>query len=87
FVVGIIAGLPIADTAKAIQKGAGDILGGTGLVVALGLALGEMLQLSDAAARLARTALRWAGVRGAPWASVATGLLIGLPLFFETGLV
>lgn len=87
FVVGIIAGLPIADTAKAIQKGAGDILGGTGLVVALGLALGAMLQLSDAAARLARTALRWAGVRGAPWASVATGLLIGLPLFFETGLV
>lgn len=87
FVVGIIAGLPIADTAKAIQKGAGDILGGTGLVVALGLALGAMLQLSDAAAGLARTALRWAGVRGAPWASVATGLLIGLPLFFETGLV
>jgi GntP family gluconate:H+ symporter len=87
FVVGIIAGLPIGDTAKAIQKGAGDILGGTGLVVALGLALGAMLQLSDAAAGLARTALRWAGVRGAPWASVATGLLIGLPLFFETGLV
>jgi GntP family gluconate:H+ symporter len=87
FVVGIIAGLPIADTAKAIQKGAGDILGGTGLVVALGLALGAMLQLSDGAAGLARTALRWAGVRGAPWASVATGLLIGLPLFFETGLV
>jgi GntP family gluconate:H+ symporter len=87
FVVGMTAGLPIADTAKAIQKGAGDILGGTGLVVALGLALGAMLQLSDAAAGLARTALRWAGVRGAPWASVATGLLIGLPLFFETGLV
>jgi GntP family gluconate:H+ symporter len=87
FVVGLLAGLPIATTAAAVQKGAGDILGGTGLVVALGLGLGAMLQLSDGAAGLARTALRWSGVRGAPWASLITALVIGLPLFFETGLV
>jgi GntP family gluconate:H+ symporter len=87
FVVGLLAGLPLADTAKAVQKGAGDILGGTGLVVALGLALGAMLQLSDGAAGIARTALRWSGHRGAPWAALLTALVIGLPLFFETGLV
>ena len=50
FAVGLLAGLPIGETAKAVQKGAGDILGGTGLVVALGLALGAMLQLSDGGA-------------------------------------
>lgn len=87
FAVGLLAGMPIGDTAKAVQKGAGDILGGTGLVVALGLALGAMLQLSDGAAGLARAALRWSGVAGAPWASLFTALVIGLPLFFETGLV
>ncbi|MGI4730819.1 MAG: GntP family permease [Janthinobacterium lividum] len=87
FAVGLLAGLPAADTAKAVQKGAGDILGGTGMVVALGLSLGAMLQLSDGAASLANIALRRTGPRGAPWASLATGLLIGLPLFFETGLV
>ncbi len=87
FAVGLLAGLPIGDTAKAVQKGAGDILGGTGLVVALGLALGAMLQLSDGAAGIARTALRWSGPAGAPWAALATALVIGLPLFFETGLV
>ncbi len=87
FAVGALAGLPAPDTAKAVQKGAGDILGGTGLVVALGLSLGAMLQLSDGAASLASAALRRTGMRGAPWASLATGLLIGLPLFFETGLV
>ncbi len=87
FAVGLLSGMPIADTAKAVQKGVGDILGGTGLVVALGLALGAMLQLSDGAGGLARAALRASGVAGAPFAALAAGLVIGLPLFFETGLV
>lgn len=87
FAVGLLAGLPIKETTEAIEKGVGAILGGTGLVVALGLGLGAMLQLSDGAGGLARTALRWSGVRGAPWASLFTALVIGLPLFFETGLV
>ena len=87
FTVGLLSGLGTTDTAKAVQKGAGDILGGTGLVVALGLALGAMLQLSDGAAALARAGLRWSGAAGAPWASLFVSLLVGLPLFFETGLV
>jgi gluconate:H+ symporter, GntP family len=87
FVVGLLAGIPLSDTADAVEKGAGTILGGTGLVVALGLGLGAMLQLSDGAGGIARAALRLSGVRGAPWASLFTALLIGLPLFFETGLV
>lgn len=87
FTVGMLAGIPMAETADAVEKGAGAILGGTGLVVALGLGLGAMLQLSDGAGGLARSALRLSGVRGAPWASLFTALLIGLPLFFETGLV
>ena len=87
FTVGVLAGIPMSETAEAVEKGAGAILGGTGLVVALGLGLGAMLQLSDGAGGLARSALRLSGVRGAPWASLFTALLIGLPLFFETGLV
>lgn len=87
FAVGLFSGMSMPDTAKAVQKGAGDILGGTGLVVALGLALGAMLQLSDGAAALARAGLRWSGVQRAPWASLGIALVIGLPLFFETGLV
>lgn len=87
FAVGLIAGLPIKETAAAVQKGAGDILGGTGLVVALGLGLGAMLQISDGAAGIARGALRLSGPKGAPWAALAAAVIIGLPLFFETGLV
>lgn len=87
FTVGLLAGLPLPDVAKAVQKGVGDIVGGTGLVVALGLSLGAMLHLSGAAAALARGALGVTGVRAAPWATLGIAIVIGLPLFFETGLV
>ena len=87
FTVGLLAGLPLGDTAKAVQKGVGDIVGGTGLVVALGLSLGAMLHLSGAAATLANAALRMTGPRAAPWATLFVAIIIGLPLFFETGLV
>ena len=87
FAVGLLAGLTTADTAKAVEKGVGDIMGGTGLVVALGLSLGAMLQLSNGASTLARAVLRLTGDRGAPWLSLLVAMVIGLPLFFETGLV
>lgn len=87
FAVGLFAGLPLVDTAKAVQKGVGDIVGGTGLVVALGLSLGAMLHLSGAAASLAQGALRLTGPKAAQWATLGIAIVIGLPLFFETGLV
>ena len=87
FVIGPLGGLSALDTAKAVQKGAGDILGGIGLVVALGMALGTMLQLSDGAAGLARVMIGKADSPRAPWMSLLVALVIGLPLFFETGLV
>lgn len=87
FAVGVFAGLPLAETSKAVQKGVGDIVGGTGLVVALGLSLGAMLHLSGGAASLATCALRITGPKAAPWATLGIAIIIGLPLFFETGLV
>ncbi len=87
FVIGPLDGLSLLDTGKAVQKGAGDILGGIGLVVALGMALGTMLQLSDGAAGLARVMIGSADSRRAPWMSLLVALVVGLPLFFETGLV
>jgi GntP family gluconate:H+ symporter len=87
FLVGAVAGQTPGVTAKAIQTGVGDILGGTGLVVALGLSLGAMLQISGGARRLAGGVLSVTGAAAAPWASLAAAMLVGLPLFFETGLV
>ncbi|WP_413062388.1 GntP family permease (plasmid) [Sphingomonas carotinifaciens] len=87
FAVGALGGLPMGQIVGAIQKGAGDILGGTGLVVALGLALGAMLQVSNGAGALAKATLKLCPPGAAPWASLGVAMVIGLPLFFETGLV
>jgi gluconate:H+ symporter, GntP family len=87
FVIGPLGGLSMLETAKAVQKGAGDILGSIGLVVALGMALGTMLQVSDGAAGLARVMIGKADSPRAPWMSLLVALVVGLPLFFETGLV
>jgi GntP family gluconate:H+ symporter len=57
------------------------------LVVALGLSLGAMLHLSGAAASLATGCASLTGPKAAPWATLGIAIVIGLPLFFETGLV
>ncbi len=87
FVMGALAGMTPQDTARSIQLGFGDVMGGAGMVIALGLTLGAMLQISGAAGVIAAAALRTVGVRHAGWGSLAASLIIGLPLFFETGVV
>jgi GntP family gluconate:H+ symporter len=87
FVIGPLSGLSLGVTAAAVQKGTGDVLGSTGLIVALGLALGTMLQRSQGADHLARLMVGRADAPKAQWMSLVAGLVIGLPLFFETGLV
>jgi GntP family gluconate:H+ symporter len=87
FILGCLAGLDPRDTIVAMQTGFADVLGGTGLVIALGLVLGAILQHSGAARVLAGAALRVVGERYASWGSLGAAMLIGLPLFFETGVV
>ena len=87
FVMGLLTGMQPQDTARAIQQGFGDVMAGAGIVIALGLTLGAMLQFSGAAGAIAQSALRVVGVRHAGWGSLGAAMLIGLPLFFETGVV
>jgi gluconate:H+ symporter, GntP family len=85
-VIALAGGLSPKDGAAAIEKGFGDILGSTGIVVALGLGLGTMLQITGGAQALARVTLGASG-RHVALGSLAAALLLGLPLFFETGVV
>lgn len=87
FAIGLAAQLPPDKLAQTIEKGFGDILRGTGMVVALGLGLGAMLQISGGARALARSVLDRTGDRYASLGGMAAALLIGMPLFFETGTV
>jgi GntP family gluconate:H+ symporter len=84
---GLAAGMAPDQVIADIEKGFGDILKGTGLVVGLGLALGAVLQVSGGAQALAARALAITGERHAAMGALVAAFVIGLPLFFETGVV
>ncbi|HXR00656.1 MAG TPA: gluconate:H+ symporter [Pseudomonas sp.] len=87
FIAGIGAGLPAEGVAKAFSKGAGGILGEAGIIIALGAMLGAMMAESGAADRIASTLLGLGKGKRLPWVMALVAMVIGLPLFFEVGLV
>jgi gluconate:H+ symporter, GntP family len=87
FAAGFVAGLPLESVAGAFSKGAGALLGDVGIIIALGAMLGALMADSGAADRLAGTILDHASPRTLPWFMALVALIIGLPLFFEVGLV
>lgn len=87
FIAGLGSGLPAEAVAKAFSKGAGSILGEAGIIIALGSMLGALMAESGAADRIASTLLGLGKGRGLPWVMALVAMVIGLPLFFEVGLV
>jgi GntP family gluconate:H+ symporter len=85
--VGAIAGLPMADTVKSFGKGFGDTASGVGALIALGAMFGKLLADSGGADQIVDTIVGRSGRRALPWAMALVGALIGLPMFFEIGLV
>ena len=87
FIAGIGAGLPPEIVAKAFSKGAGSILGEAGIIISMGAMLGALMAESGAADQIASTLLRHARGKALPWVMALVAMVIGLPLFFEVGLV
>lgn len=87
FLIGVLGGTAPLKVVEEIEKGFGTILGGTGLVVTLGLALGAILQLSGGAQALANAIFGLMPGKRAPYGAMLVSLVLGLPLFFETGVV
>ncbi|MEW5976902.1 MAG: GntP family permease [Acidobacteriota bacterium] len=55
-----------------------------GLLIAMASLIGRCLLESGAADRIVRSALRAFGQKGAPMAFLASGFLLGIPVFFDT---
>jgi GntP family gluconate:H+ symporter len=85
--VGLASGLEAPEVIKQFQTGFGSTLGGVGILVALGTMLGKLLADSGGADRIVNTILEWAGERRLPWAMTLIAMIIGIPLFFEVGVV
>lgn len=83
--VGFALGLGPAQVLAATQKGLGDALGSVVLVVVLGAMLGKLVADSGAAQQIAATLLGRAGTKNVQWTMLATGFVIGIPLFYNVG--
>ncbi|HSK12349.1 MAG TPA: gluconate:H+ symporter [Phnomibacter sp.] len=84
---GLMLGLPPAELLKTIEKGAGSTLGGLALIICLGAILGKILEESGAAEQVAATLIKAFGTKNIQWAVMVTGLLIGIPLYYNAGFI
>ncbi|MEV7169666.1 gluconate:H+ symporter [Streptomyces sp. NPDC093224] len=85
--LGVFAGAPLAKTINSFTAGLGATVAGVGVLIALGAILGRLLADSGGADEIVDTILARARGRAMPWAMVLIASVIGLPLFFEVGIV
>ncbi|GAA3526088.1 gluconate:H+ symporter, GntP family protein [Aeromicrobium flavum] len=85
--VGAVAGQPMADTVESFSAGVGSTVAGVGMLIALGAMFGKLLADSGGADQIVDTIIGKSSDRMLPWAMAAIGAIIGLPMFFEIGLV
>jgi gluconate:H+ symporter, GntP family len=86
-VVGAVAGENLNDTVTSFSTGVGTTVASVGVLIALGAIVGRLLVDSGGADQIVDTIVGNASDRALPWAMAAVGALIGLPMFFEIGLV
>ncbi len=85
--VGIAAGMDISSIAGATVAGAGHTLGVVGIVIALGAMLGKILADSGVTEAIANSILSRSSDNMLPWAMAFAAFVVGIPMFFEVGLV
>jgi GntP family gluconate:H+ symporter len=85
--VGLATRMPLADIGRAFQAGMGDTLGSIAMVIALGTVIGKLLAESGGAIVVSNALARALGEPRLDWALMLSGFIIGLPVFFQVGLV
>ncbi|MFD9566325.1 GntP family permease [Streptomyces sp. NPDC059994] len=93
--VGLGAGLSVTELFGTVQKsaavstvesGMGGILGHVAIIIGLGTMLGAILEVSGGAQVLSARLLALFGEERAPLAMGLTGLVFGIPVFFDVGI-
>jgi GntP family gluconate:H+ symporter len=81
-----LVGTPLKSSDSILEKGFGGILGHIAPIIGLGTVLGAIMERSGGADALTSRLLRLFGPRGAPLAMGLTGLILGIPVFFDIGI-
>src|SRR5450759_2261312 len=84
--VGIGSGIALDKVTASYETGVGGVLGYVGVLIALGAMLGKLLADSGGADKVVDTLLR-GRTSILPWKMALIAVIIGIPMFFEIGLV
>ncbi|WAC58064.1 GntP family permease [Gordonia sp. SL306] len=85
--VGLVAGETVPKVIESFTDGFGTTAAGVGILIALGAMFAKLLADSGGADQIVDTIVGHASPRMLPWAMALVGAIIGLPMFFEIGLV
>ncbi|MBY8872299.1 GntP family permease [Micromonospora sp. PLK6-60] len=86
-VLGVVAGVAPDKIVTSFSGGVGSTVGGVGLLIALGAMIGGLLAESGGADSIVERVVGRVSGGALPWAMAGVAALIGLPLFFEVGVV
>jgi GntP family gluconate:H+ symporter len=84
--VGIASGISLDKVTTSYETGVGGVLGYVGVLIALGAMLGKLLADSGGADKIVDTLLHGRPAT-LPWKMALIAGIIGIPMFFEIGLV
>ena len=87
FALGVASGMPLKQVPVSFSLGVGNLMGHIAIVLGLGAILGNLLARSGGATVIGKVLVENCGERGLPWALLGLGILLGVPVFFEVGLV
>ena len=86
-VMALSAGVPYMEVFKSFSAGLGSTLAGVGLLIILGSIIGTLLVSSGGADVIVDSILSKTPVKRIPWAMALIAFIVGIPLFFEVGVV
>ncbi|QDY11460.1 gluconate transporter [Micromonospora sp. HM134] len=86
-VLGVVAAMAPDTMIESFSAGVGSTVGGVGLLIALGAMIGGLLAESGGADGIVNRVVGRVSGTALPWAMAGVAALIGLPLFFEVGVV
>lgn len=85
--IGLAAFMPLKEIPNVVASGFGSTMTGIGIVIALGVILGQILYETGCTEQIANIMLRIFGKKNTPLAINFTGYIVSIPVFFDAAFV
>ncbi len=85
--MGLLCGMPAMEVVDAVTAGFGGLMTHIGIVIALGVIIGEILEATGGAEKIAYSVLRLVGKDRSPLAMGIAGGIVSIPVFCDSGFV